>query len=337
MKHLHMKKGWYYFVKSVNGKVKWIALKTQDHSEAVKRWAELEGKPEILDQVLNGTRPIVEMRLSALQFEFREHFMARCTPNTVRSYERALKTILTRLGDIGIRSIDRKILIQLRDSLFGTPYEGNLTLRVASVMLQFAIDKGYIETNPAFFLKKHREKRIRLKLDVKTLFERILPAAEPDMRTAILLAWQLAQHENEVRTMKWEHIDLSLGKCTFTRKKTGKVIQANLSAPIIEYLSKLPRTSSFVLNYNGQPYADRHFRDLWHRALKKAGVNGFMFKEIRHLSNSVMDAKGISVHERMKLTGHQSIAVNERYTHDLGTDGKASEVLGAVWREYVRS
>jgi hypothetical protein len=49
-------------------------------------------------------------------------------------------------------------------------------------------------------------------------------------------------------------------------------------------------------------------------------VPQFKFKEIRHLSNTLMKDADITVDKRKAMTGHKTNQANEIYTHPSGSD-----------------
>ncbi|OPY72520.1 MAG: Phage integrase family protein [Syntrophorhabdus sp. PtaU1.Bin050] len=210
------------------------------------------------------------------------------------------------------------------------PNEANRRLALLHHILQKAVDWGYLTTNLADRIKKFKEKRHKLKLTKEILFEKIYPVADEMLKRAIMLAFHLVQHENEIKHLKWNEFRLNTHVVEFIRQKTDE--------PIVINFSENPILTAYMEHVKGRrenlcPYIIHHqtekgrkpyssFRSMWNRALTKAGYNEgeFKFKEIRHLANTTMKDHSITADKRKGMTGHQSTAANEIYTHPTPTD-----------------
>jgi integrase len=150
------------------------------------------------------------------------------------------------------------------------------------------------------------------------------------LKRAIVLAFHLVQHENEIKNLRWKDFDLEKHVVSFTRRKTdeGIVINYSQNTELIAFLKLLtasrrdlsPYIVSRASKRGWQPY--NHFRSMWLKALDDAGYESgdFKFKEIRHLANTLMKHADITADKRMAMTGHKTIHANEIYTHASGTD-----------------
>ena len=234
------------------------------------------------------------------------------------------------LADKYLEDITRQEIIRWHHDQRSTPYEANRRLALIKHMLQYALDVGYVKINVAHRIKKHKEKRHELKLSADILFNKIYPVAEPMLKRAIMFAFHLVQHENEIKNLQWRDFDLNNRIVKFRRSKTDKEIVINYSnnpvlMAFLNHLKSIKRElSPYIICHAGhhgwQPYAS--FRSMWHRALKTAKYKKgeFKFKEIRHLANTLLKDANISVEKRMAMTGHQSIQSNEVYTHNTGLE-----------------
>jgi integrase len=198
------------------------------------------------------------------------------------------------------------------------------------VLFQKALDWGYLTVNQADSIKKFKEKKHKLRLTASILFKEIYPKATPSLKKAIMLAFHLVQHENEIKNLQWKHFDLEKHVVTFTRRKTDEDIVINYSqnAVLVAFLKLLKASRRDLSPYLISRHSKRgwvpydHFRSMWLAALDKAGYKSgeFMFKEMRHLANTLMKDANITADKRMAMTGHKTILANEVYTHASGTD-----------------
>lgn len=337
-RHLHLKDGWYYYVIRLNGKDKWYALKTQNENEALQRWVTLETS---VGQ-LKSFNPEKVFSCNATFKEAASLYEKDITPQkaarTIRNEKRMLRCLNKEFGDKKLAAFQADDITGWYDELkVNTPYEANRRLSLLRQVLKHA-NKAYRKEGlkldiPYLFsmIEKAREKRFKLRLTIDILFLQIYPVAEHMLKRAIMLAFHFTQHENEIKKLKWTDFNLTEKKVKFIRQKTDEEIVINysenltLTAFLIYVQSSRRELSPYVIcrpchTKGWKPFDS--FRYMWHRALKEAGYEKgqFKFKEIRHLSNTIMKEKNVTVEKRMAMTGHKHIATNEIYTHPTGNE-----------------
>ena len=70
-------------------------------------------------------------------------------PNTHRYYRGVLEPLGKRIGHTAVRHIERRHVKAMRDERSETPAMANLTVKVVSALLRYAVDNDWIEYNPA--------------------------------------------------------------------------------------------------------------------------------------------------------------------------------------------
>lgn len=329
--HLHNKAGWFYYVFLYKGERKWLPLKTRDLPEALRRWGELEAyyKDKLqqfdLKAAVDNHRSITFHELAT---RFLDEVAVHNSPKTLMTYKRMAEALSQEFGNKQIVDLTRQEVTRYHDSIRDKPYEANRRVGLVRLILQKALDWGYLTVNVTDKIKKFKEKRHKLKLTAEILFEELYPVAQPMLKRAILLAFHLVQHEHEVKSLQWSHFDFKKKTVSFNRQKTDEAIVIDYSGnPAFEaFLSSLKRRdfNPYLISRPSargwMPYS--HFRSLWASALVKAGYEKgqFKFKEIRHLANTLLKQGNITADKRMAMTGHKTIQANEVYTHPTGTD-----------------
>ena len=160
----------------------------------------------------------------------------------------------------------------------------------------------------------------------------LLEAAPPDWKTAILLGYYTGQRISDVVSLSWDKVDLAESVVFFVQRKTGKRIEVPIHAELEEHLLSLagdtPRgllcPSLAHCLTSGERCLSRQFAAL----MEKAGIDQCQvqssrnhkfslksFHSLRHTFSSVLANAGFSSDVRMKLTGHKSVDVHQRYTH----------------------
>lgn len=95
------------------------------------------------------------------------------------------------------------------------------------------------------------------------------------------------------------------------------------------YLERQPRTSEFILARGARQIRD--FRASWNLACQEAGVPGLRFHDLRRTAVRNLRRAGVAESVIMKITGHRTQGVFERYNitdqSDIREAGKAAEAF----------
>ena len=70
-------------------------------------------------------------------------------PSTQETYRRVLEQLQQRQGNKPVKFIRRRHIRKLRDELADKPAAANTVVRMLKVILSFAVEKEWIESNPA--------------------------------------------------------------------------------------------------------------------------------------------------------------------------------------------
>ena len=150
--------------------------------------------------------------------------------------------------------------------------------------------------------------------------------------TLILLGYFTGQRLGDCTTLEWKQVDMKNHVIHFKQEKTGKKVPVPMTDNLDEHLQFL---SEFIdSKYVCPELAERGtggahgLSESFGRIVKRAKIdsqrimgkgkihfNRLTFHSLRHSFNSTMAEAGVSQEIRMKLTGHSSIKMNDRYTH----------------------
>lgn len=221
------------------------------------------------------------------------------------------------------------------------------TLRLLGGIFSYAVEQGYIATNPRTGVKGFEEKKCERFLapdEIARLGETLRlaeteglpwqfqegkqakhrPAKAENQReiisphavAAIRLLLLTGARLSEILKLQWQHISEEHGVLNLPTSKTGKKV-VYLGAPELEILAKLPRVV-------GNPYvivgekADQPRRDLkrpWKRVTAHAGLPGLRLHDLRHTNAAKGAGSGMGLLLVGKLLGHLSPSTTERYAH----------------------
>ena len=108
--------------------------------------------------------------------------------------------------------------------------------------------------------------------------------------------------------------------------KTNEARQIPINQTLRELFQMLPRhiSSEYVFcDKEGRPF--KEVKRSFAHALKKAGIEGFRFHDLRHSFASRLVMKGVSIKTVQELLGHKDIKMTMRYAH-LADDVKKDAV-----------
>jgi len=168
---------------------------------------------------------------------------------------------------------------------------------------------------------------------------RLLSSCEsnPLLRAVVSLALNTALRKNEIRTLRWQQIDLLERTLTVGRTKTeggsGRVIPLNSVGytALVRWAGRFPeaKPGDYVFPSceaagieREHPDAERidpsrpikSWRSAWRRALKDAGLS-IRFHDLRHTCLTKLAEGQASEQTRMSIAGHLSRKMLEHYSH----------------------
>jgi len=155
---------------------------------------------------------------------------------------------------------------------------------------------------------------------------RILAAASPEFGPVIRFALAAAMRRGEIAELRWDQVDLPrrcliLGSAV-TKNRTARGVP--LSPAALDVLKTIPRRLSgsvFGMTVNAISLA-------WKRTVKKAGIEGLTFHDLRHEAISrLFEDTDLDVMEIRAISGHKTLQMLARYTH-LRTHRLADRLAG---------
>jgi integrase len=153
-----------------------------------------------------------------------------------------------------------------------------------------------------------------------------------EWQTLILLGYFIGARLSDCVHMKWENVLPEQGVIIYHQQKTGKKVIVPMHFHVIEHLNYLSTfgTAGYLCpKLAAKGSGGKHgLSEGFKRIVVKAGIDPMIvqgkgtrmftkrtFHSLRHSFNSALANAGVAEEIRMKLTGHSSKAMNERYTH----------------------
>ncbi|RJF82308.1 integrase [Azospirillum cavernae] len=263
-------------------------------------------------------------------------------PNSKRNYERALNHIIDTYGNVDIKAIKRRHVLALRDSIAEQPARANQVHVMFGVILQFAVDREYIDYHPALRIKALSTGEYAT-WPPDLVEQAIAPGGLPEWaRRAVVLGLNTGQREGDCIRMTWADYDGSAIRVV--QEKTGAKLwipcHATLRAELAAWRQNSESTTLLVRS-NDKPWRDGpSFATMFSRCLRarskaKDGKReflrpefvGYVFHGLRKVAAARLAEAGCSVHEIAAITGHATLAMVEHYTKAADQRRRASAAI----------
>ncbi|ACL04501.1 integrase family protein [Desulfatibacillum aliphaticivorans] len=209
-------------------------------------------------------------------------------------------------------------------------------LTVARTMINRAFDSDIVsgETVKVFRRVKNLQggnANARDRVLTHDEFERIMANLPAHARPVIATAYYTGMRSGEIFPLTWDKVDLKERvirlEAADTKDKEPRVVP--ICNELFEVLSGLPRPihTNNVFLKKGEPI--KKLRNSLSTAAKKANIpfgrkvkNGFTFHDFRHTFNTNMRRAGVPESVIMKITGHSTRAMFDRYNTVDADDAK---------------
>ena len=200
----------------------------------------------------------------------------------------------------------------------------NRGLAVLKNMLNFAVKRGYLETNPLVGFGSLPEEQIPLRIltleQERRLVMRVADC-NPVIGAYLAIVGETGLRKSEGLRMKWADVDSEKKMLTVPTSKTGEPRYIPLSDYAIGWLSSLHyySESSWVFTLsNGKPLKDP--RDAFAKGKKLAGLDWVRgFHDLRHFRATQWLTHGVDIYTVKDYLGHKRIETTQRYLHFVKT------------------
>lgn len=275
---------------------------------------------------------IVDGRLPALQAEKTTYedlanlylqdyeIQGRKTMRWARRYVRFLGQYFGGMRAMNITSVQIMSYIACRKAHGIAPSTINRELTALKRMFRL----GAHQTPPMILQIPHmpllRQGNVRTGFFEHEEFLALRGVAADHLKVAVSIAYWTGMRLGEILSLSWDRLDLEEG---FIRldpgtTKTGEGRLIPLMGDLFEILEQWWRKTLFlypncpwVIHYRGEQV--RSLTWAWGDAVKRAGLEGKLFHDFRRTAIRNMVRAGISEHVAMKISGHKTRSVFDRY------------------------
>ena len=257
------------------------------------------------------------------------------------------KALKENLGAYSLAAITPDLVAQYRDYRLEAGKSDNtvrLELALLSHLFTIAIKEWRVGLfyNPVSNIRKPapgkgRDRRLSTDEEV-VLFQACDRHSNPMLGWIARIALHTGMRAGEIKSLTRKQVNLDKRTAHLTETKNGSSRTVPLTRQATEVfraaLNHPVRPLDTDLIFWGEPGRDGirrayEFRPAWVRTLKKAGIEGLRFHDLRHEAVSRLVEAGLGDQEVSAISGHKSMQMLKRYTHLRAEDlvGRLDQVM----------
>jgi integrase len=304
-------------------------------------------------QAAQGLPVLARVRFEVAAADLRRHY-ATTGRRDLGEVERRLRPLEAFFGgrwlsEIGPAAITAYAAARQAAGL--APATINRELAMLRRLFRLAVEHGTVARVPPIRLL--REPPPRAGFVEPAQFEALVRHLPEPHALAVRLCYTLGWRRGEVFGLERRHVDLAAGALRLEpgETKTGEgrlaFLPPELLAALRAHLERLdalqrqlgrviPRLFVYLRGrWMGRPIRD--FRKVWRRACRAAGSPGLLVHDLRRSGIRNMVRAGIPEHTAMKISGHRTRSVFDRY--DIVSEGDLREAArrlaaaGTIWAQ----
>jgi len=257
------------------------------------------------------------------------------TPKHLKKRVLILQRWKIELGNLFLCELSPQHLAEVRDKLLQettirkklrSPGTTNRYLAAFSKALTFGVKElGWLQENPMLKISKPRESKGRDRFLSQEEIDRLLSACKvssnKNLYSIVVIALLTAMRYGEIVHLRWQDVDFTNRFMTLQETKNGSKRIIPLTEALIELLKSCPSFGSEPHSYiftSGRDLKSGEtmsIRKTFSTALRSAGIENFVFHDLRHTAASNLAMRGASQGELMEILGHRTPTMTRRYAH----------------------
>ena len=305
-----------------------------------RRWGRINGDPGTVEFALNYEKAVAKYEGRHADAFLPQSFGAlihtylcsaeyqQLKPRTKTEYRRHLDAMGKRWRDLPLNGIERGHVLKHRDELAETPGAANTRIKILTLLLSFAVDRGAIPHHPALKIRKLKEGE-RLPWPDQMVEQFRASSAAEEIKRAFELALYTGQRLSDLAKMAWTHWD---GRyISVAQEKTGKRLRIPCHPSLLNVLAESPRRAVVILTTpTGKPWTKDTLSHQFTYARRDAGIDGYVFGGLRRTAAVMLAEAGCSIHQIQSITGHRTTAMVEKYTEGVNQRQLADDAIAKL-------
>jgi len=279
-----------------------------------------EQSPELVVQRLQNQ----DYRLRDALDRYAAEVLPGKKPTTQRRDTGILKVLKADLGEVALAKIDGPMLSGMIRQWQGRVGANSIRLYLAVLSHLYNIARkewGMVDLiNPVELVRKPKLPQGRDRRLVGDEEERLLAACaamNPELADIVIVAVETAMRQGEIMGLEWRHVHW-LDHTVYlpdTKNGTARLVPLSERAE-----AALQRQQQRATGKGGRvwKYTNEGLRASYNKVVKRAGIAGLTFHDLRHEATSRFCERGLPIMTVQAITGHKSTQMLKRYTHISG-------------------
>jgi site-specific recombinase XerD len=238
---------------------------------------------------------------------------------SVKSKKTFLQRFKERFGHLPIRTLE----LQHADKYIGWRKTAgvknstiNRELACLRHMVEWAVDRGYVDRNPFRRLEMLEEQEYAPLRSTDEIIEAVFAELEPHVCPVFVLIRETGARRGEVLRLEHWQVDRENREILFAKRtKSGKNRLVPITDRAVEALDVVPPLPGCPYVFYDPETGTRWqtLRSQWLRARERAGYPWLTPKHLRPAFATELSERGLETHMVQDLLGHSSVAVTERF------------------------
>jgi integrase len=288
-----------------------------------KREAEWEQKKYSEEAVPEQSKP--QYSFGELMAWYLELPIAR-NKRSYKSDAQKSKPLVTYYGKMAADKIKPSMVESFQDKMLklkhrsGARYKPATVNRMIALMkrvFNLAIREDMVLKNPCWKVTMLKEDNKRDRILSGDEFDRLLVMLPVYLKPILILGYYSGMRRGEILNLTWKRVKMQEGYLDLEPEdtKTSEPRRIYFNDILWDIFKQAGKVRSlkhdYVFTYRGKPI--KEFREGFNRALRKAGIESFHFHDLRHTFNTNMRKAGVDQTVIMKMTGHKTLSMFNRY------------------------
>jgi len=153
------------------------------------------------------------------------------------------------------------------------------------------------------------------------LYQKLLFELPEEIRLLFVVAYHVGLRKGALLRIRWSQPDLAANTIWMEGRKSNRKpepVAVPIYGDMAKFIEMQPQTSDCLFARGAKPILD--FRESWKLGCERAGVSNLLFHDLRRTAVRNLRRAGVAETVIMKITGHRTRSVFERYNITDHTD-----------------